>query len=63
MSLYYRSLSLNQFSGVLDGGGRTSGHVHVELINNNISEVTNFPNPFIDPKYVLMHFSVKFSSY
>jgi hypothetical protein len=53
MAVFYRNLSLNQFTGVLDGSLRASGHVNVFLINNNISAVANLPNPFIDPKYVL----------
>ncbi|KAG0588013.1 hypothetical protein KC19_2G208700 [Ceratodon purpureus] len=44
------NLSFNQFTGVLDGNVRASGHVNVFLVNNNISAVANLPNPFIDPK-------------
>ena len=54
--LLYRNLSLNQFTGVFDGGMRTSGHVNAYMINNNITAVINLPSPFIDPKYVL-HFA------
>ncbi|KAG0605155.1 hypothetical protein M758_9G035800 [Ceratodon purpureus] len=44
------NLSLNQFTGVFDGGMRTSGHVNAYMINNNITAVINLPSPFIDPK-------------
>lgn len=44
------NLSLNRFTGVLDGGVRKSGHVIVYMINNNISDLVNLPSPFIDPK-------------
>lgn len=43
------NLSLNQFTGVFDGGVRTSGRVNVSMINNNISAVINLPSAFIDP--------------
>jgi hypothetical protein len=51
--MVYRNLSLNQFTGVFDGGVRTSGHMNVSMINNNISAVINLPSAFIDPSYVL----------
>jgi hypothetical protein len=44
-------LSYNQFSGVLDGNLRNSGHVDVLLNYNNISVVANLPSPFLNPVY------------